>query len=388
MTTRTGIGLSNLVGGYECGQQALRQALSQLGSMTPALALLFTSHTDPQEVLRGVNDLLSDTPVIGATSAGEYTHEGTVEGGAGVMLIASDQMQIHPLEHQRRWFRRGKLLGKLIGLSDQGLGSPYHHRKLILFPDDHSMNLDALVDQAMTETALLYDILGGPGPSISEPPRLPAVFFNRKMIRSGLAAAEILSQRPIGLALAHGWTPVSGPYRVTKTDERRIVKIDGRPAREVYEDFISAQGYDPCLLTSELLLRHPIGLCNEGECKVSVVMGFDESGGMLITSPPSESSLINILLTQPDQMMEAVRRAVQQAFLTLEGQEVAGMLFIDCMSTAMVLGDAAEQQREVVRESVGDLPFLGFRSHGVLARLRGQTAGHYECSVAACLIPG
>ncbi len=388
MTTRTGIGLSELTDGHECGQSAARQALSQLGEAKPTLALLFTSHADPQSVLRGANELLAETPLIGATSAGEYSHEGTVEGGAGVMLVVSDQMQIHPLSHQQGWFRRGKLLGNLAGLSDRGLGSPFHHRKLILFPDDRSMNLDVLVERAMTETAMLYDIVGGPGPSIPEPPRPPAVFFNRKVIHAGLAAAEILSQQPIGMALANGWTPISGPYRVTKTDERRIVRIDGRPAREVYEDFAAGQGYDPSMLGAEMLLQHPVGICEEGECKVSVVMGFDAAGALLVTSPPPKSSLIHILATRPEQMTAAAQRALTQAFVPLGGQPMAGLLFIDCMSTAMVLGDAAEQQREVVRRTAGDLPFLGFRSHGVLARFQGQTAGHFECSVAACVIPG
>ncbi|MBK8035364.1 MAG: hypothetical protein IPK17_38835 [Chloroflexi bacterium] len=45
----------------------------------------------------------------------------------------------------------------------------------------------------------------------------------------------------------------------------------------------------------------------------------------------------------------------------------------------------AKQRRR--SRTVGDVPFLGFRSHGVLSRLQGQTAGHYECSVGTFIFP-
>jgi small ligand-binding sensory domain FIST len=65
----------------------------------------------------------------------------------------------------------------------------------------------------------------------------------------------------------------------------------------------------------------------------------------------------------------------------------AGALFIDCMSNGWLLTDIYPHQYEAVRQCLGDIPFLGIRSHGVLARLQGQTAGHYECSVAAWIFP-
>ncbi|MBK8035362.1 MAG: hypothetical protein IPK17_38825 [Chloroflexi bacterium] len=41
----------------------------------------------------------------------------------------------------------------------------------MLFPDAQVMNLDEVVDRAMTETGMLYDILGGPSPNANQPPR-------------------------------------------------------------------------------------------------------------------------------------------------------------------------------------------------------------------------
>ena len=315
--------------------------------------------------------------------------KGYVQDGAGLMLISGKSFAFHPLSYQRRWFRDSRLLGKLMGISETGLGTQFQHRTLMLFPDDRTMNMDQIVDRAMTETAMLYDILGGPGPTIPTSVRAPVVFHNNRVIKTGLVGAEVLSQQPVGLALANGWTPLSGPYRVTQIDERRIVKIDGRPAREVYEDFLFEQGHEVNGdISHDLLLTHPVGVCKDTVCKVSVLMGIDSAGSLIVSSPPPEGSLIHILTTQPDAMIEAANRAIQQAKQTMRGgQDVAGLLFIDCMSTAMYLKDAHAQQRDAVHETLGDVPFLSYRSHGVLARLQGQTTGHYECSVATFVIP-
>ena len=390
MTTRIAVGLDNAQQGRVCGRNAARAALESLGTVPVSLALLFTSHPDPAQVLQGVNEVLGSAPLIGATSAGEYSHQGYVEQGAGVMLIQSDDILFHGVKHQRRrFFGSGKLFGKLQGISESGLGSPFSYRTLMLFPDDQSMNLDGVVAQAMTETALLYTILGGAGLKQPAVPQSPAVFYNDQLLRTGLSGAEVLSRAPLGLALANGWTPISGPYRVTQAGERRVVKLDGRPAREVYEDFFQANQIpftDDTL--SETLLHYPIGICAEGDCKVSIVMECDSNGALIVASPPAKGSLIHILSARPDALITAAEQAIRQALQKLENQPKAGALFIDCVSTGMVLSDAYQQQRLAVERCMGDLPFLSFRSHGVLARLQGQSSGHFECSVGTCVLPG
>lgn len=376
------VGLSNLSDAYRCGQDAARLALSR-AKQPVSLAILFSSHPQPQEVLRGVNAILPGVPLIGTTSLGEYTPDGYVEQGAGIMLIHSDTLELHPVARRWRW-SNNRLLGKLRGISKDGLGH-FTHRTLMIFPDNHSMNLDKLVQKAISETAMLYDIVGGAG--LATPTQTPAIFFNEKLLPIGLAGTEMLSHHPIGLALANGWTPVSGPYRVTKADEYRVIKIDGRPVREVYEDFFREHGH----LIDEierLLPSFPIGVCGEGDCKVSLAMqGFEPNGALSVTSPPPKGSLVYILKTQPDMMITAAQRAIRHALDQLAQTPPAGALFIDCMSTSLILGDSYQQQRAAVQNQLGEVPFLGFRSHGVLARLSGQTNGHYECSVATCILP-
>ncbi|MHB8629724.1 MAG: FIST N-terminal domain-containing protein [Aggregatilineales bacterium] len=388
MTTHIGVGLDDQRQGYECGRKAAHAALAQLGVESVSLALLFTSHPEPHQVLKGVNAILGAVPLVGTTTSGQYTHDGYVEHGTGVLLVHSKQIHFHALAHQRHWFTGRKLFDPLYGLSKEGLGSLFSHRTLMLFPDDQSMNLDSVVEQAMTETALLYDILGGPGLSEGSPARLPILFHNDRAFQRGLSGVEVLSQRPLGMALANGWVPCSQRYRVTRADAHRVITIDGRPAIEIYEDFFSDNRieYNPETLP-KLLPHYPLGWCREGACKVNIPMRFDQDGALQLVSPPPPGSLIQIFSTRPDVMLQAAARAVQQALQGMNGADKAGALLIDCHGNGMLLAEAYQQYQAAMQQALGNLPFLGVRCHGVLARLRDQTAGHYECSVAACILP-
>lgn len=386
--TQIGVGLDNASSGIQIGRNIAKQAAESLDGLPPTIALLFVSHAAPKQVLKGVMQTLGDIALIGSTSAGEYASTGYVEDGAGLMLIHSERIQFHPLGYQPAWWRRGQpLLGDLIGTSDDGLGSRYNHRSLMLFPDDQSMNLDDVVERAMTETGMLYDILGGPSPTVEMPPsRAPNMFLNNKLVRSGMVGAEVLSQQAFGLSIANGWQPISGPYRITASEKGRISKIDGRSAREIYEDFMLDNNLPLSDLDDSTLMQYPVGVCGEGDCKVSLAMGFDNDGALKVTTALPKNTIIHILGTRQDAMMTASQRSISMAMESTQTNP-AGLLFIDCMSTGMILSDSYDQQRRVVQDTVGDLPFLGFRSHGVLARLQGQLSGHYECSVGTWVIP-
>ncbi len=386
--TQVGIGIDNAADGINIGRNIAHQAQEALGGASPTIALLFVSNKAPKQVLKGVLQVLDDVPLIGSTSAGEYSHSGYVEDGAGLMLIHADQIQFHPMGYQATWWKRSQpLLGQLIGTSEGGFGSRFNHRSLMLFPDDRSMNLDDVVERAINETGMLYDILGGPSPTVElPPPRPPMLFLNGKLFHNGMVGAEILSQHAFGLSIANGWQPISGPYRVTASEKGLINKMDGRPAREIYEDVLHEQGLALDLLDSPELMKYPIGVCSNGDCRVSLAMGFTPTGALKVTSAPAPNTIIHILVTEQNAMTDAARRSITRA-LQHTTTTPAGLLFIDCMSTAMVLGDSYDQQRQVVQATIGDVPFLGFRSHGVLARLSGQTNGHYECSVGTWVIP-
>ena len=390
MTTSTsiGVGIADHARGFASGREAALQARAELGPQAISLALLFSSHPDADQVLKGARSVLGNVPLIGATTGGQYSHQGYAEQGAGVMLIHSTSIRFHLVNRQRAWVGGERLLADLQGLSAGGLGNAFRHRTLMLFPDDQSMSLDGIVEKALAETAMLYDILGGPGQSGRKTPYPSAVFHNDHLFRMGLSGTEVLSQLPLGLSLAHGWMPFPKAYRITEADAHMVFSIDGRATREVYEDFLRENNI---VYTNETLpdtlLRYPLGICREGVCKVNILRRFDANGALHMTSPPRTGSVVHFFSSRSDSMIMAATRSIQQATDLMKNVQQAGALLIDCTGNGVILGETYRQQRAAIQENLPNVPFLGIRSHGVLARLQNQTAGHYECSVATCILP-
>ncbi|MBK8035361.1 MAG: hypothetical protein IPK17_38820 [Chloroflexi bacterium] len=125
MATHIGVGLSDQAKGFDCGRDAARAACASLPdtNVPITLALLFTSHAHPEQVLKGANAVLGDVPLIGATSVGQYSHHGYVEHGAGVLLIQSEHIRFHTNRYQRPLVGKGRLLGALRGVTTEGLAA-------------------------------------------------------------------------------------------------------------------------------------------------------------------------------------------------------------------------------------------------------------------------
>jgi hypothetical protein len=61
--------------------------------------------------------------------------------------------------------------------------------------------------------------------------------FGRQVLSNAVVAAAISSDRPLGVGVSHGWTPVSEPMLVTDSRDTVLRSLDDRPALEVYLEF-------------------------------------------------------------------------------------------------------------------------------------------------------
>ena len=50
-----------------------------------------------------------------------------------------------------------------------------------------------------------------------------------------VVALELLSTKPMGIGVGHGWIPASKPLRVTAVEGTRVVSLNGLPAVEAFE---------------------------------------------------------------------------------------------------------------------------------------------------------
>ena len=68
------------------------------------------------------------------------------------------------------------------------------------------------------------------------------VFFGAKAYTDAVVALELLSVKPLGIGVGHGWTPAGKALRVTEAVGMRLVSLNGLPAVDAFEEHARTTG--------------------------------------------------------------------------------------------------------------------------------------------------
>ena len=92
------IGTSILKGedGYVVGKNATEYALQKLKGAQPRLSIVFCSSMyNYSDVVKAVREVTNNAPLIGCSTAGEFTEERTDQKSIAVALITSDNYKFY-----------------------------------------------------------------------------------------------------------------------------------------------------------------------------------------------------------------------------------------------------------------------------------------------------
>ncbi|QBI18623.1 hypothetical protein ER308_02955 [Egibacter rhizosphaerae] len=107
------------------------------------------------------------------------------------------------------------------------------HSALLLLSSGHIGGQRDVVQGAYEIAGARVPLVGGAAAS-DEQMSPTWLGLDREVIGQGVIAVWINSSRPLGVAVEHGWAPVSGPLMVTRARDNVILELDGRPALDVY----------------------------------------------------------------------------------------------------------------------------------------------------------
>jgi hypothetical protein len=285
----TGVGKGET--GWEYGRRAALDACSEFGAGAhPNLVIVFASpRHNHEEVLKGVRSVTGEAPLLGCSSAGEFTEAGVLSQSVVVATVCSDTMRFtvgcgRGLSGNLSNAVHEALAG-FQGSSPDSLRAGLVHRTILLFADGLGGGGEALIDELMVQTALQYELVGGAAGDDAKFQKTP-VFYQDEVIRDAFVCAEILSASPLGLGISHGWNPIGPTMRVTRSQGLAVKEINGRPALDIYREFAAQQG-----ITLEgdavvpFLMEHIIGwLYQEGDQKLRVTLWPLEDGSIVCAS--------------------------------------------------------------------------------------------------------
>lgn len=375
---------SNLRDSQQAGEEIGRRVLKGLRQEPPdALIVFASSHHDYGKLLQAIDGSCAPKVMIGCSSAGEFTNEAYNEGVASVVAIRSTDMQFHPV--LGRGLREDRARAAR-DMADGLLGAKTHdyaYRAALVLTDALAGNADDFVERLTTLTAGTYQLFGGGAGDDANFTRTH-VFFGAEAVPDAAVALEILSNKPIGIGVRHGWQPGSERMRVTEAEGMRLVSIDNAPTAQVFEEFArkTGQTFNPAN-PIPFFLHNVIGIETPAGYRLRVPLAVNADGSVQCAADIPTGAMIHIMTPKTGSALAATEAALEQ----LKGHKPATALFFDCVATRLRMGREFGFELEAVKKALHGAGYAGCNTYGQIARSDGQFSGFHNCTAVVAVLP-
>ncbi|WP_068471171.1 FIST signal transduction protein [Candidatus Protochlamydia phocaeensis] len=381
---------------FEAGKEAARQAMDKLQKpVKPGLIVIFCADKyDYNAVIRGIKSVTGQVPLIGCSSAGQFSSEGVTKEGIACTIIASDDHQFfagigsniksHPLE---------TIQHAACNFPKDVEGHP--HQAAILL-------VDGLVGKGEEAVLSACSILGphvkfaGGAAADNLSFRETAVFGNDQALSDAVSLCLVASRHPLIIATKHGHHPISSPLLVTKAKDIVLYELNNRPAVEVWKDYVREplrnQGIDIDAISfkelSPYLLEYEFGLMiSKDEYKIRFPSSCNADGSLNFVCSILEGAVLKVMDSSKQDLIESARQTAQLALKSAKQTKIAGAIIFDCACRAMVLKDQFPKAVEAMQEVLGSIPFIGCETYGEIAMEAGKFSGFHNTSTVIMLFP-
>jgi len=363
------------------------QLLEGLGGQAPHAVIVFASaRYEHAELLHALRDSCSPRVLVGASSAGEFTSDAPHEHSACAIGLWAPEMS----------FSSG--LGRGIAADAraaadqatqgfQGVNSPdYPYRTALVLTDALAGHAETLIEQITLRTGGGYQLVGG-GAGDDARFQRTHVFCGAEAVADAVVALEILSHKPLGIGLEHGWTPAGAGMRVTAAEGTRLISLNAVAAVQAFEDHAVATGqqFNPDE-PLPFFLHNVLGIDTGFGHKLRVPLCVEADGSIHCAAEIPAGATVHIMSAKANPAA-AAQYAVGSALGQLGGNEPGVAIFFDCVATRLRIGHEFGLELGAIQQALGEAPFAGCNTYGQIARAEGQFSGFHNCTAVVCVLP-
>ncbi len=379
---------TNLTDSTQAGSCLGSHIATTFGGKAPDVVILFASaRHDYGALLRALDAACHPKVLAGCSSAGEFTSTAFGEGSASVVAIRSSDM--HFSAALGRGLRQDRdAAARQIVDQFRGPALPnYQYRTALVLTDALAGHADDLVAQIIVHTAGAYQLFGG-GAGDDGRFEHTHVFCGTEAVADAAVAVEILSQKPLGIGVQHGWVPASAAWRVTDASGMRLISVNAVPPVELLEEHAEATGQhfdraEPL----PFFLQNVLGIDTGSGFKLRVPLALHADGSIEMAADIPVGATVCIMSTTSASAALAAERASQAALKNLGDDEPAVALFFDCVATRLRTQGAFGTELEAVQNTLAPASYVGCNTYGQIARAEGQFGGFHNCTAVVCVIP-
>jgi hypothetical protein len=256
---------------------------------------------------------------------------------------------------------------------------------MFIFVDGLSTGIGGLIEVLFNQFGLEINYIGGGAGSLTLRNQ-PCIISNLGLLQDSAVLA--LTELPSSIGVAHGWKPISDAFKVTEAKGNRIITLDWRPAFEVYREVVEKHsGLSFHLMPFfDIAKAYPFGIAKlDAEMVVRDPMQED-LGELVCVGEVPQGAFVHILYGRPDTVIEAAGHALKLAQLDYAGGKPGLMLFVDCISRVLFLGEDFHQEINAVASE--EIPMVGALTLGEIANNGREYLEFYNKTSVIGLLPG
>lgn len=339
------------------------------------------------QLLGAINETAKPKITVGCSSAGEFISNHLGEESISAVAIRSEDMRftvgIGKNISENAEKAADQVVSSFTGMDDQSY--PYH--SALILADALAGHTDTMIDRMNQLTAGTYQFFGG-GAGDDAEFKKTYVLYGEKAYTDAIVALEILSKKPLGIGVRHGWKEASEPMRVTESDGRTLISLNAMPAVEFFKDYAKSTGQDfNASSPIPFFLHNVIGIKTANGYKLRVPLAVNVDGSILCASDIPAGVTVNIMKTTSKSAVEAAVDATEDAVEQLQGQESGVALVFDCVATRLRTGAKFNSELQAIENILGDAKMVGCNTYGQISRVDGQFSGFHNCTAVVCILP-
>lgn len=379
---------TSLLGPNAAGRALADSLLRKLGGGRPDVLIVFASpEFDFQPLLVALDAVCRPRLLVGCSSAGEFSGCSTANASVSVMAICADDILFRAELGTGLRNNFASALDQVMPVFTGSQHADFPYRNALVLTDALAGYVDEIIHEMMVRTGGTYQLFGG-GAADDAKFHKTHVFIGTEAYTDAIVVLEMLSKKPIGLGVRHGWQPSGSALRVTAAQGNCLISLNAAPAVEVFEEHAQATGQtfsrtDPL----PFFLHNVIGIETGDGHKLRVPLSLNEDGSILCAAEVPVGATVHIMVANEASACDAARQASQAALDGLQGGQHAGSLLFDCAATRLRLGRKFGDELEAVAKTLDSENFAGCNTYGQIARSTGQFSGFHNCTAVVCAIP-
>lgn len=187
----------------------------------------------------------------------------------------------------------------------------------------------------------------------------------------GVSGVVFSPEVEVVTSLSQGCTPIGEAHTVTEATENIMVKLDGKPAYQVFcEDIGEVLARDINQAAGYIHAALPVAGSDIGDYVVRNLVGVDAEQGLVAIAAPIESGdRVLFVRRDPDAAREDLV-AMLERLKRRAGGKPKGGIYVSCVARGPHMFGAADEEMGLVAEILKDVPIIGFYANGEISNNR------------------